>query len=279
MILKYESYDLLDFPVFERLTFQTPFRPSTTYDAEACFIYTLAGNATLYGGLERDTMKAQESVFMKCGSFLNAWQAKKNSGPCEVIAIHIKPKILEYIYRHKIPEFLRNEGSKSTSIFTKISKETVVDEYIKSLVFYFDHPSLINEELIILKAKELILLLHHLNYGNIRELLQSMFDPVALSFKSIIKAQLFEELEVRDYAALANMSLSTFKRRFKEVFNDTPAHYINNKRLEKAAELLELTDKRVTEVCFECGFNSLSTFSKSFSKKYRIAPSEYKKTL
>ena len=128
----------------------------------------------------------------------------------------------------------------------------------------------------ILKLKELILLLHHLNYKGLSDMLVEMFNPVELNFKSIVQAHLFEELEIREFAILTNTSLSTFRRKFKQIFNDTPARYIINKRLEKAAQLLKMTDKKVIEVCFECGFNDPSTFSKSFSKKYAKSPSEFR---
>ncbi|MEL6305609.1 MAG: AraC family transcriptional regulator, partial [Bacteroidota bacterium] len=196
-----------------------------------------------------------------------------------IIAIHVHPGILDFIYENNPPDFLRTENVASTQVFTKIPQRTVIDEYIKGLLFYFENPDLINDDLIVLKLKELILLLYNIDYPGIRDLLRSLFDPVVLNFKTVIQSQLYQELEIKDYADLTNMSVSTFKRKFKNVFEDTPARYITNKRLEKAAELLRLTDKRVTDVCFECGFGSLSSFSKSFSKKYQVAPSEYKRAL
>ena len=278
MILKYEAYELKGTTVFERVEFKAPFKPSVTYEQEACFIYSLEGDGMLYGGLEQENVQSNESILMKCGSFLNHWKSSKRNKPCEVIAIHFTPEVLGFIYEHKIPEFLNDKRVKSNKIFTRVPHEKIIDEYIKGLVFYFDNPTLINDDLIVLKIKELILLLYNINHTGIRELMASLFDPVLLSFKSIIQAQLFEDLEIKDYAALTSMSLSTFKRRFKQVFNDTPARYIINKRLEKAAGLLKFTDKRVTDVCFECGFSSLSTFSRSFSKKYQVVPSDYKQS-
>lgn len=118
--------------------------------------------------------------------------------------------------------------------------------------------------------------MYNINYQGLREMLRTMFKPAELSFKSIVQAHLYEELEIREYAALTNTSLSTFKRKFKQIFDDTPARYIINKRLEKAAQLLKVTDKKVIEICYDCGFNDPSTFSKSFSKKYAQSPSEYR---
>jgi len=60
------------------------------------------------------------------------------------------------------------------------------------------------------------------------------------------------------------------------LFNDTPANYIKNKKLEKAAELLLISDERITDIAFQCGFNELATFTKSFSDKYNMTPSHYR---
>ena len=278
MILEYDSYQLQETKVFEKVIFRPPFKPAANFDQEACFIYSVAGEGMLYGGLEQKSITSNESVLMKCGSFVNNWISGGASELCEIIAIHVTPEVLNFIYENNTPEFLKKENEIGTQVFTKIPQKTIIDEYIKGLLFYFENPELVTDDLIVLKLKELILLLHNIDYPGIRALLTSLFDPVVLSFKSIVKAQLFEDLDIKDYADLAHMSLSTFKRRFKEIFKDTPARYITNQRLEKAAELLQYTDKRITDVCFECGFNSLSTFSKSFSKKYELAPSEYKKT-
>lgn len=277
MILSYESYELKESKVFEKVVFRPPFKPSVTFEQEACFIYPINGEGMLYGGLEQGKVSSKESILMKCGSFVNHWRSAGNREFCEIIAIHAHPEVLNFVYEYNPPDFLRTESANSTRVFTKIPQKTVIDEYIKGLLFYFKNPELINDDLIVLKLRELILLLYNIDYPGIRELLKSLFDPVALSFKAIIQAQLYQELDIKDYADLTNMSISTFKRRFKTIFNDTPAHYITNKRLEKAAELLQLTNKRVTDVCYECGFGSLSTFSKSFSKKYQIAPSEYRR--
>lgn len=276
MILKYKNYQLDNFTVFERVTFAPPFKPSVTYEQEACFIYSLSGNGISYGGLDSDRIVTGESVLMKCGSFVNHWQNTDDGDPCEIIAIHVTPEILNKIYAHKLPDFLKSEGKISSRIFQRVPRQFVIDEFIKGLLFYFDNPELINEELMALKIQELILLLFNIDYDNIRELLKSLFAPVDLTFKSIIEAHLYQELEITDYAALTNTSLSTFKRRFKKTFNQTPALFLASKRLEKAAELLKTSDLRITEICFQCGFKDLSTFSRSFNKRYGSPPSAFR---
>ena len=277
MILSYIDYKLNNHTVFERVSFKTPFHPSVTFDQQACFIYSISGNGMLYGGLEKDSVKNQESILMKCGSFLNHWNSSTETNEAaEVIIIRFTPEVIQALYENDLPSFLTSSQKPIGKVFQKIPEQTVINEYIRGLLFYFENPALMNEELIRLKLKELILLLYNLNYKNIRELLSTLFDPVELSFKSIVQSQLFEELNINEYAALTNTSLSTFKRKFKKVFGETPGKYIVDQRLQKAAKLLTSTNKRITEICFESGFSNLSTFSKSFSKKYACSPSEYR---
>ena len=75
---------------------------------------------------------------------------------------------------------------------------------------------------------------------------------------------------------MTHLSLSSFKREFKKNYNDTPARYIRTKRLEKAAELLRISEERITDIAFDCGFTDLANFSKLFHKKFSNSPSNYR---
>ncbi|WP_240613043.1 helix-turn-helix domain-containing protein [Chitinophaga parva] len=70
--------------------------------------------------------------------------------------------------------------------------------------------------------------------------------------------------------------MSSFKREFTKLYNDSPANYIKAKRLEKAAELLQASDNRITDIALDCGFNDLANFTKSFRDKYNVTPSNYR---
>ncbi|MDQ0641228.1 AraC-like DNA-binding protein [Pedobacter sp. W3I1] len=72
------------------------------------------------------------------------------------------------------------------------------------------------------------------------------------------------------------MSLSSFKREFARHYNDTPANYIKTKRLEKAAELLLISDERIKDIAFNCGYNDLANFTKSFRERYSCTPSDFR---
>jgi AraC-like DNA-binding protein len=67
-----------------------------------------------------------------------------------------------------------------------------------------------------------------------------------------------------------------FLRLFRQAFNKTPHQYLIERRIEKAKELLIADELRVTDVCFEVGFQSLGSFSSLFHKWVGHAPIIYR---
>ena len=67
-----------------------------------------------------------------------------------------------------------------------------------------------------------------------------------------------------------------FLRLFRQAFNKTPHQYLTERRIEKAKELLGDDELRVTDVCFEVGFQSLGSFSTLFHKTVGQAPVTYR---
>jgi AraC-like DNA-binding protein len=67
-----------------------------------------------------------------------------------------------------------------------------------------------------------------------------------------------------------------FLRLFRQAFNKTPHQYLIERRIEKAKELLSDDELRVTDVCFEVGFQSLGSFSSLFHKYVGHAPVSYR---
>jgi AraC-like DNA-binding protein len=86
-----------------------------------------------------------------------------------------------------------------------------------------------------------------------------------------------QPLDIPALARLAHSSPAHFSRQFRAVFGETPHRYLQRRRVERAMELLRETDRPVTEICFDVGFNSLGTFSRTFSEIVGESPSSYRK--
>jgi AraC-like DNA-binding protein len=85
-----------------------------------------------------------------------------------------------------------------------------------------------------------------------------------------------EPLDVTALASVAHVSRAHFSRQFRATFGETPHRYLQRRRVERAMELLRETDHPVTDVCFDVGFNSLGTFSRTFREIVGESPSDYR---
>ncbi len=82
-----------------------------------------------------------------------------------------------------------------------------------------------------------------------------------------------------DIEALANsvhLSRAHFIRSFRATFGEPPHRYLQRRRLERAMALLRETDRPVTDICFDVGFASLGTFSRTFRAIVGTSPSAYR---
>ena len=83
-------------------------------------------------------------------------------------------------------------------------------------------------------------------------------------------------LDLKQISSQACFSRYHFLRLFRQTFNKTPHQYLVERRIEKAKELLTSADLRVTDVCFEVGFQSLGSFSSLFHKSVGHPPVTYR---
>jgi AraC-like DNA-binding protein len=108
-----------------------------------------------------------------------------------------------------------------------------------NLFLYFEDPDAFDDELGVLKLKELVMiLLKSENHVNVRKLLSEIFAPVNVKFQQTVENNIFNHLSIEQLAFVCNVSVSSFKREFMKVFDETPARYIRQRRLEQAPSLL-----------------------------------------
>ena len=94
---------------------------------------------------------------------------------------------------------------------------------------------------------------------------------------SYINRHYSEDITEGQMSELAGMSCSHFSRSFKAVTGKNFKEYLNIARINMAEHMLATTDKTVTMICAECGFNSAAYFIKTFKKCKYMTPMEYKR--
>src|SRR5664279_6038762 len=85
-----------------------------------------------------------------------------------------------------------------------------------------------------------------------------------------------EPLDIRAVAAVAYVSEAHFIRTFRAVFGETPHRYLQRRRVERSMFLLRETDRSITDICLDVGFNSLGTLSRTFRQIVGETPSDYR---
>ncbi len=103
------------------------------------------------------------------------------------------------------------------------------------------------------------------------------YDPLVENLRNYIKEFTYSDISVASIASAFNYSEKYIGKRFKARTGMTIHEYINEKRLEKAVNLLESTDMSVTDIASAVGFNNVTYFNKVFKEKYALSPTQYRK--
>lgn len=278
MIIDHKQYDLFGKPLVHKLVLKSPFKFDFPITDNACFLYMLEGEMQYRLDDEKINLPGKHSLFQNCISSDKQISNESPDHSNEIVIINFHPDILKKIYDRELPLLLKSQKNIiSNQSLEQINNDFLIQKYIEGLLFYFENPALVNEDILVLKLKEIILLLSQTqNVKAIQVILSQLFSPATYTFRQIIEAHLFSPITIEELAKYNNLSVSSFKREFAKLYNDTPANYIKTKKLEKAAELLSVSHERISDIAFECGFNDLANFTRSFTEKYTISPTKFR---
>lgn len=274
MILDSKVIEYKGMPLFQKARFKTPLDMQGSIQDFACFFYMVNGNMLSYDSRGVHKLSEKDALIKNCNNFVQRYVPNGESEECEAIAVFLYPDLLKTIYKDEVPSFMETKHQEKPK---KLMGNKLVEQYMSTLLVYFEDPEVVDEDLGILKLKELMMiLLKSENHENIRKLLSDIFSPINVQFKKAIEQNIFNPLSIEQLAFICNMSLSTFKREFQKTFDDTPARFIKNRRLEHAASKLICSDQSITDIAYESGFQDPTTFSSSFNQKYKLSPKKFR---
>lgn len=95
---------------------------------------------------------------------------------------------------------------------------------------------------------------------------------------TLIDERYQNKITVDEVAELCNLTKPAFCRYFKKATGNTFVGFLNQYRISQAMRLL-LMGKNISETCYECGFESLSYFNRTFKRVTSENPSAFKKRL
>ncbi len=250
--------------------------PKFFQEDEACFLFLSKGAFQFRTPANLLTFNEGDAMLSKCGNYFIE-QLDTNPNPTS----DTLSAVAGYFYPDMVKQFFQTDLSiknfQNNFDTTKINVGPLLKSCIDSIDYLLDNPQLADQNLVTNKLKELLLLLSKTEQAkSINEFVASLFVPSEYNFNDIIQKNIFSNLSIDDFAKLTNSSAATFKRKFAELYNESPAKYIALKKLEKATQLLQIESKPIADIAYECGFETIPSFNKAFKKQFRKSPSEYR---
>lgn len=153
------------------------------------------------------------------------------------------------------------------------------DPYLKNLVTALEAINQLAEaaqrQLLRIKFEELLVYLIQKEGVEFLAPILNPQDDGKRRFLKVVESNKLEKLSLQELAFLCNMSLSSFKRLFREYYKMAPMKWFQTQRLEHAKFLLNIQHKRPVEIFEEVGYESLSNFIQAFKKRYGYTPKKY----
>jgi AraC-like DNA-binding protein len=172
-----------------------------------------------------------------------------------------------------VVDLLKNSGS---GIWFKGEKTEKVGIVLKKMV------SLNGLELYVelLKVFHLLLGIEDREYLSLPSSLPVLYDKDQIQINKIYEyvfKNIITGIKLKEAASLVFMEPGSFCRYFKKKTNKTFMDYVKSVRIGIASKLLAETDKQITQICYECGYNNLANFNHYFKIIMKKTPSEYRK--
>lgn len=234
--------------------------------------FLLDGQKDIHFSNDIVSINDTQSLLISSGNFLMTELVGTSSYRC-LLFFFSQKNISDFLLKHS-PQFNQNKPTITAPYFL-IEKDNFIVHYINSLKHSFGLHKTISQKILELKFEEIMLYLAN-KYGQpffayLNSLLTSERE---LSFKKVIEKNLYTNLNIEDVAFLCNMSVSTFKRKFISIYQESPGKWFQQKRLNKARELLLNNRATPSEIYMEFGYDSLSNFSTAFKNEFGYSPKQ-----
>ena len=131
------------------------------------------------------------------------------------------------------------------------------------------------EEMLTILFRELLLTMHRRMTESVPRITGFIQDEMDRA-RDYFEEHYNEDIRLETLADLVGMTPVAFSRFFHQRTGRTLSNYIIDIRIGTAARLLINSDQTVAEICYDCGFNTLSNFNRLFRKHKGCSPSIFR---
>ncbi len=237
-------------------------------------IHVLSGRLSVVETNSSQTFEKGSTIFVRRNTLAKFTKYPEHSGESfKTLSIFIRKTFLQdYSSRENIKTGPAMDHAGAICRVKKLPPSPLMDNLFDSLRLYFDSGMKLDRELSEIKTGEAILILKQLD----RPLYESLFhftESGKIDLEDFMSKNFVFNVSLETFSKMTGRSLSTFKRDFKKVFDESPSRWLKKKRLEHAYYLIKEKNKMPSDVYLEVGFENLSHFSSSFKEVYGQNPS------
>ena len=270
---RFSTLPVDDFSWIEYRQYEEQHRTSVL-TTTSLFVVILSGKKIIHAQEGDMILEAGSAFFAEKGSYIMS-EILSSENTYRTLLFFIGDTFLESFLTTHYPQKKVTSSKHSARTICKIELSPLLQASVQSAIPYFLHDSGHSNKLIGLKMQEVLLnIIDGDKDGQLLELLQTINSRRRRNLNRLLDKYYRKPITIEELAALSGRSLSSFKRDFKEVFNDSPKRWINNRRLETAKQLILHSEQNISEICFEVGFENISYFSQLFKKKFGHSPSK-----
>ncbi|RFZ83083.1 AraC family transcriptional regulator [Mucilaginibacter terrenus] len=236
--------------------------------------FLIQGQKDIYDAGSAIHLDNTKALMIAQGNYLMTEKCYGSENYKSILIFFSKAKLTNLLLKKELISPPVKGPNPPTPYFT-VEQDDFVKAFINSLSVHFKLHRALSQELLEVKFEEIMIYLLDRYKDTMRPfLLNTLQNDSDLSFKNTIEANKYTNLRTEELAFLCNMSLSTFKRHFIEVFGKTPGNWFKTKRLERSKQLLASGKTKPSELANSSGYKNLSHFSTAYKAQFGKSPSQ-----
>lgn len=241
------------------------------------FSFLLEGSKTVQYAGNKLTINPNQFFLLSAGNCLMSEKTSTPNGRYRSILFFFDSEILaDFLIRHPMPikAFKHRQNEEPFLVF---EKDAFLNNFIDSLDLILAAGQSLSQELQLVKLEELLIYISNCYPEVLKKLHLNGYDSAQdVLIRQVVTANIYNVITVEELAFLSYMTLSTFKRQFARIYGKSPRKWFQDKRMQKAAQILKTSNVNLSEIYMELGYQNLSSFIQSFKQIYGTTPKQFR---
>lgn len=233
-----------------------------------CMIgFPIRGEKEIFVGSRHEVVHENNILLLQSGSVIMTQRLNQHQQFESLLFFFNSTFLSKFIEKHHPGSATSFEAQ---SIFV-LPKDVYMQQFQQSVLHLNASPT---DPFLQVKLEELLYLLKKHPQQMACFFKQSMGGSSQQKVHQLVLQSLDKNLTIEELAFLYNMSVSTFKRVFQEVFHNSPKRYFIERKMDRAKQYL-MQQKRISEIYTDLGYESFASFSTEFKKQVGMSPKQF----